>query len=141
MNSTKQKILQHQWIFPNILNIELLFIMKLPYSEFLKQFFLVGIMETVVFNGVIWKVQKCSRILYRRELNKWKVNFSKPCNCISSRSKTHTDDTRVIIHASSNPPVSLMSNSCNKTLYQINKQTNLNHYHIINQSNSNSIRW
>ena len=50
-------------------------------------------------------------------------------------------NTRVIVDASSRPPVSLMSNSCNKTLNQINKQTNLSQYHIINQSNSNSIRW
>ena len=50
-------------------------------------------------------------------------------------------NTRVVVDASSSPPVSLMSNSCNKTLNQINKQTNLNQYHIINQSNSNSIRW
>ena len=40
-------------------------------------------------------------------------------------------NTRVIVDASSSPPVSLMSNSCNKTLNQINKQTNLNQYQIV----------
>ena len=46
-------------------------------------------------------------------------------------------NTRVIVDASSSPPVSLMSNSCSKILNQVNKQTDLNQYHIINQSNSN----
>ena len=50
-------------------------------------------------------------------------------------------NTRVIVDARSSPPFSLMSNSCNKTVNHINKQTNLNQYHIINQSNSDSIRW
>ena len=50
-------------------------------------------------------------------------------------------NTRLIVDASSSPPVSLMSNSCNKTLNQINKQINLNQYHIINQSKSNSTKW
>ena len=50
-------------------------------------------------------------------------------------------NTRVIVDVSSSPPVSHMSNSCNKTLTQINKQTNLNQHHIISQSNGNSIRW
>ena len=55
---------------------------------------------------------------------------------VAGRGDQHTwlGDTRVIVDASSSPPISLKHN-------QINKRTNVNQQHIINQSNSNSTRW
>ena len=76
--------------------------------------------------------QKCDLYIERSSLLQGKIVMFCSINVMSLFQnvvifKMFTCKKRVIANASSSPPVSLMSNSCIKTLNQINKQTNLNH--------------
>ena len=102
-------------------------LLKIIYIKTLESKFLLWL------NGILFDFKKTSFRCYGFSvvINVWLAHLVSRFAC----------NTRVVVDASSCPPVFLMSNSSNNTLNQINKQTNLNQYHIINQSNSNSIRW
>ena len=90
---------------------------------------------------MLWKITDCESLEISQENVYDRVSFSKNTNlqcsdCSFGIKRTHhrffleylarlvsrfACNTRVIVDASSSPPVSHMSNSCNKTLTQINK--------------------